>query len=360
MIKYIFSALFLCFSIAMNSQEIKNTFTIKGQVEGDYSGYIYLRTSGMDNIKDSCLVADKKFNFFGKLGNSAQASLTLKPTSTVAFFYLENSVIDITVATSVFKNGNEDINDIEIKKITGSKTQELMNAVDAYQKTIEKSALSKEEKNKKIYKKYYELVIGNPDYPILDLLTTKSKKSGLLTVDQLKDLSSVVVAKKKIEQEKDSLIIKNDPKISKKLTVGLKLENFTLPNQTGKKISINDFRGKYVLIDFWASWYKPSRLNNKELVKVYEKYKNKNFEILSISIDTYAGNWKTAIEKDQLTWTNLIETGGWHGKVTKQFEIKGIPLNILLDKDGKILAVNIKGDFLFEKLDHHLNVNSNK
>jgi peroxiredoxin len=360
MMKKILLALFLCCGILMNAQEIKHTFRIKGQVEGDYDGYVYLHTLGIDNIKDSCLVVDKKFNFFGKLGNAAQASLTLKTTSTVAFFYLENSPIDITIATSVFKNGNEDINDIEIKNITGSKTQVLMNGIDDYQKMIEKSPITKEEKNKKIFKKYYESVIGNPDYPILDFLIVNSKKKGLLSVEQINDLSSVVVAKKKVEVEKDSLIIRNNPKVSKKLTVGKKLENFSLPDQNGKKISINDFKGKYVLIDFWASWYAPTRLNNKELVKVYDKYKSKNLEIVSVSIDTYVGNWKSALDKDKLTWTNLIETGGWQGKVLKQFEIKGIPLNILIDKQGKIVAVNTRGDFLFEKLDYFLNVDSNK
>jgi peroxiredoxin len=360
MIKKILLALFLCCGFAVNAQEIKNTFTIKGQVEGDYNGYIYLRTLGMDNVKDSCLVADKKFHFFGKLGNASQASLTLKPASTVAFFYLENSPVDITIAASIFKNGNEDINDIEIKKIAGCKTQELMNEIDDYQKAIEKSAISKEDKNKKIYKKYYESVIGNPDYPMVDLLISKSKTKGYLSTEQLNELSSFVVTKKKVEQEKDSLIIRNKSLVSKKLKDGKKLEDFTLPDQNGNKISISNFEGKYVLIDFWASWYKPTKLNNQELTKVYEKFKGKNFEIVSVSLDTNVGNWKGAIDKDKLIWTNLIEARGWEGKVIKQFEIKGIPFNILLDKEGKIVAVNTRGDFLFQKLDHLLNVDSNK
>jgi peroxiredoxin len=342
-----------------NAQIIKKTFTINGQVEGDYSDYIYLRTSSADNINDSCLVVDKKFKFSGKLEKASQATLNLKSPSTVSFFYLENSPIEISVATSTFKEGTEDINDIEIKKITGSKTQELMNEVETYQKMIEKSPISLEEKNLKIYKKYYESVIGNPDYPIVDFLIAKSKKKGTLTIDQIKDLSQFVVEKKKVENERDSLKIKNKSEISKKLAVGKKIEKFALENQKGKKISIGDFKGKYVLIDFWASWYKPTRVNNLDLVKVYDKFKNKKFEIVSISIDTYEGNWKKAIEKDQLTWTNLIDTDGWHGKVVTQFEIKGIPLNILLDQSGTIVAVNVYGDLLREKLDYYLNVDSN-
>lgn len=337
----------------MFSQEIKKTFTINGNVEGDYSGMIYLRSSALENINDSCLVVDKKFKFNGKLGDTAKISLTLKPISTIVFFYLENSIVDLTIATAVFKNGNEDVNDIEIKKISGSKTNDLMTSIDEYQKKIEKSELSKEEKNNKIFKKYFETVIGNPDYPILDLVIKKESKNQFLSAEQINDLMLVAPIKKKvkIEKVKDTLKIFNKTVLSKKLKIGKKLENFSLPNQTGESVSIEDFRGKVVLINFWASWYKPSRKNNLEWKDIYNKYKNRNFEIVSISIDTYGNNWTKAIETDGLSWTNLIDIGGWHGKVTNQFEIKGIPLNILLDKDGKIIAVNSTGELLLKKLD---------
>ena len=199
MTKIIILLLLIFFRITLFSQEIKNTYTINGNVEGDYSSMIYLRSSSLENINDSCLVVDKKFKFNGKLGNSAKVSLTLKPTSTVAFFYLENSIVDLTIATTVFKNGNEDINDVEIKKISGSKTNDLMTSIDEYQKTIEKSGLSKEEKCNKIYKKYFESVIGNPDYPILDFLLKKAPKNQILSAEQISDLMLVAPIKKKLE-----------------------------------------------------------------------------------------------------------------------------------------------------------------
>jgi peroxiredoxin len=361
MTKKIILSLFIFFRISLFSQEIKKTFTINGNIEGDYSGMIYLRSNSIDNINDSCLVVDKKFKFNGKLGDAAKISLTLKPTSTVAFFYLENSIVDLTIATTVFKNGNEDINDIEIKKISGSKTNDLMTSIEEYQKTIEKSGLTKEEKSNKIYKKYFESVIGNPEYPVLDFLLKKAPKNQILSAEQISDLMLVAPIKKKLEIEKveDTLKINNKTVLSKKLKIGKKLENFSLPDQLGKSVAIEDFRGKIVLINFWASWYKPSRKNNLELKDIYNKYKNINFEIVSISIDTYGNNWKKAIETDGLNWTNLIEIGGWHGKVTDQFEIKGIPLNILLDKEGKIITVNSTGELLQKKLDFLLNVDSN-
>ena len=352
--------LLVCLAGFANAQEITKTFAIKGQVEGDYKDYIYLRTSGKDNIKDSCLVVDNKFAFSGKLANAAQATLTLKPTSTIASFFIDNNPVEMTIAASSFLNGQEIINDIEIKNIKGSKVQELMTDVDVYQKTIEKSDLPKEEKNKKIYKKYYEIITGNQNYSVLDFVVLKSKKSGLLSADQITQLSSIVSNGKKMEVVKDTMTIKNKVLLSEKLAIGKKMEGFSLPNQNDKKVAINDFKGKFVLIDFWATWYKPTRVNNIELVKIYEKYKKLNLEIVSISIDTYAGNWKKAIIQDQMSWTNLIDVNGWQGKIVKQFGIKGIPLNILLDKEGTILAVNLTGDLLLEKLEHFLNVDSNK
>ena len=353
MTKKIIITLFIFFRIALFSQEAKKTFTINGNVEGDYNGMIYLRSSALENINDSCLVVDKKFKFIGKLGESAKVSLTLKPTSTVDFFYLENSIVDLTIAAAVFKNGTEDVNDIEIKKVSGSKTNDLMTSIDEYQKKIEKTELSKEEKNNKIYKKYFETVIENPEYPVLALVLKKPKKNQFLSADQISDLMLVAPIKKKvnIENIKDTLKIENKTVLSKKLKIGKMLENFNLPNQKGESVSIADFKGKFVLINFWASWYKPSRKKNAELIEIYSKYKNKDFEIVSISIDTFGDNWTKAIEKDGLTWVNLIEIGGWHGKVTNQFEIKGIPLNILLDKDGKIIAVNSTRELLLKKLD---------
>ncbi|MES2545126.1 MAG: TlpA disulfide reductase family protein [Bacteroidota bacterium] len=350
--------LFFFIGFLAKAQEPKKAFVIKGQVEGTYTDYIYLKTAD-NSIKDSCLVVNGKFNFSGNLDGTAQATLSLKPTSTVVFFYIENSSIAIDVVTSVFKNGNQNINDIEIKKISGSKTQELMLEVEKYQKEVETSTLSKDEKNKKIFKKYYEAVTMNPEYPIADFLIAKSKQKGTLSIDQVKDLSKFTSEKKKIMNEKDTLKIQNKAPISAKLAVGKKIEKFTLNNQKGKKVSIDDFKGKVVLINFWASWYKPTRINNMDLVKVYQKYKNKNLEIVSISIDTYDKSWMTAIENDNLTWTNLIDTDGWHGKVVTQFEIKGIPLNILVNKNGTIVAVNVTGDILREKLDYYLDVDSN-
>ena len=254
--------------MVVTAQEFDAAFTIKGQVEGDYKEYIYLRTLGKDNIKDSCLVVDNKFTFTGKLANVAQATLALKPTSTIASFFMDNNSIEMTVAATSFLNGNETINDIEIKSLKGSKVQELLTDVDEYQKTIQKSDLPKDEKNKKIYKKYYELFTSNSNYSVLDFLMQKSKKSGLLSVEQMNQLSSIVSNGKKMEVVKDSLTIKNKVKLSEKLAVGKKLESFSLPNQFDKNITISDFNGKI------------SVMEEKVELKLSKSYKSSDFSLL--------------------------------------------------------------------------------
>lgn len=352
--------LILFSSFFCNAQEIVKSFVVNGTVEGSYSGYVYLKTLGSENIKDSAKVVDNKFRFQGIVLKTTKAQLMLNKPSTVVSFFMENSNIDLTITVTTFKNGAEQINDLTIKKVKGSRTQDIMTDIENSQEEIEKMQIGKEDKNKKIFKKYYEVVISNPELAILDYLIQKSTKKGTLTLEQIQDLKTIVAKNEKKEQEKDSLIIRNTPPISKKLIKGKKVENFTLKNVQGKNTSLSDFKGRFVLLDFWASWYKPSRNNNKNMVKVYQAYKNKDLEIVSVSLDTNQKLWLDAIEKDGLTWNHLIDTDGWHGKVVTQFEVKGIPFNILLDKQGKIIAINTRGDELLDRLEYLLNQENQK
>lgn len=135
-----------------------------------------------------------------------------------------------------------------------------------------------------------------------------------------------------------------------KLSIGKMAPDFGAKNMEGAEKRLSDFRGKYVLLDFWASWCGPCRKETPNLVAGYQKYKGKGFEILSLSIDQNVEEWKKAVKTDNYVWTNLKDGGNPVESVAKLYGVTGIPTNYLIDPSGKIVAMNLRGKELDEKL----------
>lgn len=137
----------------------------------------------------------------------------------------------------------------------------------------------------------------------------------------------------------------------KKLAIGSPAPEITLNDTNDKPISLSSLKGKVVLIDFWASWCRPCRAENPNVVKMYKKYRDKGFEVFSVSLDKSKPGWIGAIKQDGLIWKNHVsDLGYWNSAVVPMYNITGIPLTFLLDKEGKIIGKNLRGQQLEQKL----------
>ncbi len=139
-------------------------------------------------------------------------------------------------------------------------------------------------------------------------------------------------------------------KEEKPLSVGSDVPEIALAGENGEAIKLSSLRGKYVLIDFWASWCRPCRMENPNNVRLYNAYKEKGFEIYGVSLDNDKNAWAAAIKKDSLTWLHVSDLKGWQSSAARQFKVTSIPYTVLIDPQGKIIGKNLRGEALAAKL----------
>ncbi|WP_353480782.1 TlpA disulfide reductase family protein [Haliscomenobacter sp.] len=138
---------------------------------------------------------------------------------------------------------------------------------------------------------------------------------------------------------------------AKSAQVNTLAKKFVQQSSTGQKISLDTFKGKYILIDFWASWCAPCRKEHPNLINTYEQFKNKNFEIISVSLDSENDNWQRAISKDKLTWTQVSDLKGQQNDIAIQYGVQSVPTNFLINPKGIIIAKNLTSEELYKKLE---------
>lgn len=183
---------------------------------------------------------------------------------------------------------------------------------------------------------YYQGLAGNPAY----MLEPMSKQDVTAVVEE---------TVKKFPEHKGVAAIHE----SLLGWVGKMAPEFSLPDPNGKEIKLSSFRGKYVLVDFWASWCKPCRMENPFVVKAYNRFKDKNFTVLGVSLDSNGkkDEWMKAVMKDSLTWAHVSDLMYWSSPVIPLYKIEGIPFNVLVDPEGKVIAQALRGEELEKKLE---------
>jgi peroxiredoxin len=185
----------------------------------------------------------------------------------------------------------------------------------------------------------YSQVFSLDDYQgLLNGIVKKfPQHKGVAAIKEMNDRQLALAKQKSQQPQETQWIGKAAPELS-------------LPDINGNQIKLSSFKGKYVLVDFWASWCLPCRRENPNVVQAYNKYKNKNFTILGVSLDKEKDDWVHAIQKDNLSWTQISDLREWNSAAVSTYNFTGIPFNVLIDPEGKIIAQSLRGDELDQKL----------
>ncbi|WP_422105842.1 redoxin domain-containing protein [Winogradskyella sp.] len=336
---YLFILSLILLTTCQTEKDAKKAYVITGDISGDYDGYVYLVypqfLDSIYKVKDSVKVIDGTFKFTGSTHSPVQGWLNLEGQSSIAWLLVENSTIDLK-ANYTFEGAGDNIyRKITIEEVIGSKSDSI----------------------KEDYRKFFRDNKAKANFDDL----VKDKLSSIAKMEDTdgytgKLLADNVVFTNRLNLEEASQILEQidtnyvAPFERELIRAGInRLETFSggkpildfvLNDKNRDTINSADFRGKLLLIDFWASWCVPCRKKHPEYVKFYNENQDADFEILSVSIDKDVDAWQRAMEQDQMTWQNVIDKGGFEGKTAKDYFLYAIPYSYLVDKSGNVIMPN--------------------